>query len=170
MGAFRIFIADDHEVVRKGLCALLQAEPGWEICGEAADGREATEKVRELKPDAIILDIGMPGLNGIDATRQMVRRLPTLGVLILSMHSDEAYIVQALKAGARGYMLKDSADTDLIRGVEAVAAGKCEGNGVKWPAWSRSRRRTQDVCAKLCVMPVFVRFAENARGIVTIAA
>ncbi|MGA8761485.1 MAG: response regulator transcription factor, partial [Candidatus Sulfotelmatobacter sp.] len=73
MGAFRIFIADDHEVVRKGLCALLQGEPGWEICGEASDGRAATEKIRELKPDVSILDIGMPGLNGLEATRQIMK-------------------------------------------------------------------------------------------------
>jgi CheY-like chemotaxis protein len=91
---------------------------------EASDGRDAVRQALSTQPDVAVLDIGMPFLNGIEATRQVVRRLPTTHVLILSMHSDEAYIIQALKAGARGYMLKDSADTDLIRGVAAVAAGK----------------------------------------------
>lgn len=91
---------------------------------EASDGREAVRQALELEPDVAVLDIAMPVLGGIEATRQIVRRLPDLGILILSMHSEEAFITQALQAGARGYLLKDSADTDLIRGVTAVAAGK----------------------------------------------
>jgi DNA-binding NarL/FixJ family response regulator len=91
---------------------------------ETSDGREAIRQTLSLRPDVAILDIGMPLLNGIEATRQIVRRLPTIAVVILSMHSDEPYIIQALQAGARAYLLKDSADTDLIRGVTAAVAGK----------------------------------------------
>src|ERR1700690_3080520 len=124
MAAFRILIADDHEVVRKGLCALLQAEPGWEICGEAADGREAAEKVRELKPDVIILDIGMPGLNGLEATRQIMRDDPRARVLILTLHDSDQVVREVLNAGARGFLLKSDAARDLVVAVEALRRGK----------------------------------------------
>jgi two-component system, NarL family, response regulator NreC len=120
----RILIGDDHTLVRQGLRKILEDQPEWEVVAQASDGREAVRLALAEEPDVAILDIGMPLLNGIDATRQIVRRLPGIAVLILSMHSEEAYITQALKAGARGYLLKDSADTDLIRGVVAVAAGK----------------------------------------------
>ena len=96
MATFRIFIADDHEVVRKGLCALLQAEPGWEICGEASDGREAAEKVRELKPDVTILDIGMPSLNGLEATRQIIKEDPRAKVLVLTLHDSDQVVREVL--------------------------------------------------------------------------
>lgn len=124
MGKLRILIGDDHTLVRQGLRKILEEQPGWEVVAETGDGRQAVKEGLSLQPDVIILDIGMPLLNGIEATRQIVRRLPSIGVLILSMHADEAYITQALQAGARGYLLKDSADTDLIRAVGAVAAGK----------------------------------------------
>jgi len=124
MAAFRIFIADDHEVVRKGLCALLQAEPGWEICGEAADGRQATEKVRELKPDAIILDIGMPGLNGLEATRQIIKEDPRARVLILPFHDPDQVVRHVPTAGARGFLLKSDAARDLVVAVEALKRDK----------------------------------------------
>jgi two-component system response regulator NreC len=124
MPKLRILLGDDHTVVRQGLRKILESQPDWEVVGEAADGRETVAQTLELKPDVAVIDIAMPLLNGIEATRQIVRRLPDIAVLILSMHSDEAFITPALQAGARGYVLKDSADTELIRGVTAVAAGK----------------------------------------------
>jgi len=124
MAKVRILLGDDHTLMRQGLRKILEARPEWEVVAEASDGRDAVRQMSSLQPDVAILDIGMPLLNGIDATRQIVRRFPKIQVLILSMHSAEAYIIQALKAGARGYLLKDSADTELIRAVAAVAAGK----------------------------------------------
>jgi two-component system response regulator NreC len=124
MAKLRILLGDDHTLLRHGLRKILQERAEWEVVAEAGDGREAVRQTLALRPDVAILDIGMPLMNGIEATRQIVRRLPDLRVLILSMHANEPYIIQALKAGARGYLLKDSADTDLIRGVSAVAAGK----------------------------------------------
>jgi DNA-binding NarL/FixJ family response regulator len=103
---------------------ILEDRHDWEVVAEAGDGREAVRKVLELEPDVAVLDIGMPRLNGIEATRQIVKRSQAARVLILSMHSDEAYITQALQAGAKGYLLKDSADVDLIRAVTDVAAGR----------------------------------------------
>jgi two-component system response regulator NreC len=120
----RILLADDHTLLRQGLRKILQERSDWEVVAEAGDGREAVRQTLAVQPDIAILDIGMPLLNGIEATRQIVRRLPDIHILILSMHANEAYIIQALKAGAKGYLLKDSADTDLIRGVVAVASGK----------------------------------------------
>jgi two-component system, NarL family, response regulator NreC len=120
----RILLSDDHTLVRQGLRKILEAHPGWQVVAETADGRQAVSQTMALEPDVAILDIGMPLLNGIEATRQIVRRAPGVRVLILSMHADEAYITQALQAGAKGYLLKDSADTDLIRGVADIAAGK----------------------------------------------
>ena len=110
--------------MRHGLRKILEERRDWEVVDEAGNGREAVKKIIDLVPDIAVLDIGMPLLNGIEATRQVVRRAPSVRVLILSMHSDEAYITQALQAGAKGYLLKDSADTDLIRAVTDVAAGR----------------------------------------------
>jgi DNA-binding NarL/FixJ family response regulator len=120
----RILLGDDHTLVRQGLRKILETRPDWEVVAEAGDGREAVRQAYTLHPNVVVIDIGMPLLNGIEATRQIVRRLPDTRVLILSMHSHEAYITQALQAGARGYLLKDSADTDLIRGVAEIAAGR----------------------------------------------
>jgi DNA-binding NarL/FixJ family response regulator len=124
MAKLRILLGDDHTIVRQGLRKILETQPEWSVVAEASDGREAVRQTLTLQPEVAILDIGMPRLNGIEATRQIVRRLPNIAVVILSMHSDEPYIIQALQAGARAYLLKDSADTDLIRGVAAAAAGK----------------------------------------------
>jgi DNA-binding NarL/FixJ family response regulator len=124
MAKIRLLLGDDHTLLRQGLRKILEEQRDWEVIAEASDGRDAVRQTLATQPDVVILDIGMPLLNGIEATRQIVRRLPNIRVLILSMHSDEAYIIQALQAGARGYLLKDSADIELIRAVTAVAAGK----------------------------------------------
>ena len=120
----RILIADDHGIVRTGLKLLLDRVPEMEVVGEAADGREAVRLAQELKPDIIIMDIGMPLLNGLDAAAQIVRENRRIGIIMLSMHTDESYILRALDAGAKGYLLKDHADEDLEQAVRCVATGK----------------------------------------------
>jgi two-component system, NarL family, response regulator NreC len=120
----RILIADDHGIVRKGLRLQLEQNPDFEVVGEAADGREAVRMTEELKPNVVVMDIAMPDLNGIQATAQIVKRNPGTGVIILSMHSDESYLTRTLAAGAKGYLLKDSADVDLYRAVQSVGQGK----------------------------------------------
>ena len=124
MARLRVLLADDHTVVRQGLRKVLEESPEWEVVAEAGDGREAVRQAEELKPDVAIIDIAMPLLNGIEATRQIVKRSPSTRVLVLTMHLDEAYVNQMLKAGATGYLLKDSADVDLIHAVDAVSKGK----------------------------------------------
>lgn len=124
MGRIRILLADDHGVVRQGLRFILERQTDMEVVGEAGTGREALKLTEELNPDIVIMDIAMPQLNGIEATAQIVKRSPLTGVIILSMHSDEGYLVRALSAGARGYLLKDSAEIDLVRAVQAVASKK----------------------------------------------
>jgi len=124
VSAIRILLADDHGIVRKGLRALLEGLAEAEIVGEAADGREAVRLAAELTPDVVVMDVAMPQLNGIDATAQIVKREPRTGVIMLSVHSDESYVLRALGAGAKGYLLKDTADADLLRAVESVALGK----------------------------------------------
>lgn len=121
MNKIRVLLADDHGVVRKGLRFLVERQSDMEVIGEASNGREAVKLAEELSPEVIIMDIAMPQLNGINATAQIVKRNPDAGVIILSMHSDEGYLVRALTAGAKGYLLKDSAEADLVRAVQAVA-------------------------------------------------
>lgn len=120
----RILLADDHTILRKGLRLLLERERDFEVVGEASNGREALEIAEQTRPEIAIIDIGMPILNGIEATQRISAALPNTSVIILSVHSDEGYILRALKAGARGYLLKDSAETDLIQAVRAIGAGK----------------------------------------------
>jgi two-component system, NarL family, response regulator NreC len=124
VGVLRIVVADDHTLFRQGLRRVLQEQPGWEVVAEANDGAEAVRRTLELEPHVAILDIAMARLNGVDATRQIVRRLPEVRVLIVSMYADEVFVTQALQAGAHGYLLKDSADTDLVRAVTDLANGK----------------------------------------------
>ena len=121
---FRILVADDHEVVRRGLCALLRNQPEWEVCGEAKDGRDAVEKVLALKPEVVILDIGMPNLNGLEATRQILKANPQVKVLILTLHDSDQVVQEVLNAGARGFLLKTDAARDLVAAVEALRRNK----------------------------------------------
>src|ERR1700686_3331213 len=116
----RILIADDHEVVRRGLCTLLQTHEGWEICGEAKDGREAVEKAKQVRPDVVILDVGMPNLNGLAATRQLLQLNPQQKVIVLTITDSDHVIREALGAGPRGFVLKSDAARDLISAVEAL--------------------------------------------------
>src|SRR3954451_3342381 len=120
----RIVLADDHVVMRSGLRLVLERQPDLSVVGEASNGREVLEIVGHLTPDVVILDVSMPLLNGIEAAKRIAADHPKIAVMILSMHADEAYILRALKAGARGYLLKDSAEMDLIQAVRAVSAGK----------------------------------------------
>ena len=125
MAALRILLADDHTVVRQGLRKVLEERPEWQVVAEAGDGREAVRLAEQHKPDVAVLDVAMPLLNGIEATRQIAQaRAAAPRVLVLSMYSDEAYVTQILKAGATGYLLKDSADVDLLQAVSAVSQGK----------------------------------------------
>ncbi len=120
MEKLRILIADDHEVVRQGVRNLLEGRPGWEVCAEAVDGRDAVEKAVELKPDIVILDIGMPNLNGLEATRQILHNRPEAKVLILTIHESEQVVREVLEAGARGYLLKSDTGRDLVSAIEAL--------------------------------------------------
>lgn len=124
MNPIRILIADDHGVMRRGLRLQLEQCAAFEVVGEASDGRQAVQLAEELQPDIVLMDIGMPNLNGIEATAQIGKRLPAIKVIILSMHSDEEFLLRALTAGAKGFLLKESGDTDLERAVRAVAQGK----------------------------------------------
>jgi len=124
MNKVRVLLADDHTLMRAGLRVLLERQPDFAVVGEAEDGRQTVQLVETLQPDVVVMDIAMPNLNGIEATRQIVDKSPRTSVVILSMHSDESYILRSLKAGARAYLLKDSAEADLIRAIHAVRDGK----------------------------------------------
>lgn len=124
MKKLRVLLADDHIVMRSGLRALLDRQPNLEVVGECENGRETVELAGSLRPDVVVMDVGMPGLNGIEATRTIVDQHSSPAVVILSMHADESYVMRALKAGARGYLLKDSAAADLIGAIQAVSQGK----------------------------------------------
>ena len=124
MSKLKVLLADDHAVVRKGLRFVLERDGNVEVIGEAADGREAVKLAERLTPQVVVMDIAMPNLNGIEAAAQILKKNPRIGVVILSMYSDEGYLVRALSAGAKGYLLKDSAEEDLVRAVESVGQGK----------------------------------------------
>ena len=124
MNTIRVLLADDHTLIRAGLRLVVSSQPDLTVVGEANDGREAVALAEKLKPDVAVLDIGMPSLNGIEACRQIRAALPGTYVVMLSMHSDEGYVLRALKAGANAYLLKDSAEADLARAIHSVVAGK----------------------------------------------
>ncbi len=124
MKKLRILLADDHIVMRTGLRALLERQPNLEVVGESENGRETVALAASLSPDVVVMDVGMPVMNGIEATQTIVTQCPTTAVVILSMHADESYVMRALKAGARGYLLKDSAAADLMGAIQAISQGK----------------------------------------------
>lgn len=124
MKKLRVLLADDHNLIRAGLRLVVAQQPDFVVAGEAGNGREAVSMAESLAPDVVVMDIGMPDLNGIEACRQIREKHPETQVVMLSMHSDEAYILRALKAGARAYLLKDSAEADLARAIHAAAEGK----------------------------------------------
>jgi len=124
MRTIRVLLADDHQLMRSGIRLMLERETDLSVVGEANDGREAVALAKSLRPDVVVMDIGMANLNGIEAAQQMTGDSPEIAVVMLSMHSDESYVLRALKAGARAYLLKDSAEADLIKAVHAVAGGK----------------------------------------------
>src|SRR5689334_1260325 len=123
MGQIRVLLADDHGLLRKGVRSVLSQDSAIVIAGEANDGDEAVRLAEELSPDVIVMDVAMPGLNGLDAAASITRRDRRIGVILLTMYSDEEYLVRAVSSGVRGYLLKDSAEPDLVRAVKAVAAG-----------------------------------------------
>jgi DNA-binding NarL/FixJ family response regulator len=123
MGNLRLLVADDHDVVRKGVRTLLEEQPGWEVAAEAADGREAVEKAKQVQPDVTILDLSMPELNGLEAAKEILKTVPTK-VLILTMYDSDPLIRQTLEAGARGYLLKSDAGRDLVSAVDALRRNK----------------------------------------------
>lgn len=120
----RILLADDHTVVRRGLRLLLEGQPEFSVVAEAADGKQAVDAAEAAKPDVVVLDIAMPNLNGIEAAQRILSVAPATAIVVLSMHADEGYVLRALKAGAKGYLLKDSAEGDLIEAIKSVTRGK----------------------------------------------
>src|SRR5438105_15654303 len=120
MSALRILVADNHEIVRRGICALLKSHAGWDVCAEAADGREAVEKAKQLDPDVVILDIGMPNVNGLTAARQILQNDPQQKILILTITDSEQIVREVLQAGANGFVLKSDAARDLLTAVTAI--------------------------------------------------
>ncbi len=124
MDKITIVLADDHTVVREGLGALLNAEPDFRVVGEANDGLEAVRLTERLQPSVLLVDLAMPGLVGLEVIRQVTKRFPEIHVIVLSMHATEDYVLEALRNGASGYILKESSVTEVVKGVRAVAAGR----------------------------------------------
>lgn len=124
MGRIRVLVADDHTIVRQGLVGILKASEEMDVVGEAAEGSEAVEKAIKTKPDVVVLDISMPRMNGLEAARRIREALPSARILVLTMHDDEEYVLQMVRAGASGYLLKESAASELLAGILALKAGK----------------------------------------------
>ncbi len=124
MEQIRILLSDDHNILRDGMRLLLERQPGFVVVGEASDGRETLDLAQNHQPDVVVMDIAMPNMNGIEATRRITEKHPNMGVVILSMHYDESYVIRSLKAGARAYLLKDAMKSELIAAIHAVAEGR----------------------------------------------
>ena len=124
MTGLRVMVVDDHEVVRRGVCSLIESHPGWDVCGEAVDGHDAVEKAKELSPDVIVIDLTMPRLSGLQAIREVRKVAPRAEVLVLTMHDSEQMAREVLEAGARGYLMKSDAGRELVQAVEAVSQHK----------------------------------------------
>ncbi len=124
MAQLRVLVADDHAIVLKGLKALIETKPDWQVCGQALNGQEAVKKTHELKPDVVVMDLSMPGLNGLEAAREILEEKPAPEVLILTVHESEQMLREALKAGVGGYLLKSDAGPDLLTAVEALSRHK----------------------------------------------
>ena len=124
MEQIRILLSDDHNILRDGMRLLLERQPGFVVVAEASDGRETLDLVQNHQPDVVVMDIAMPNMNGIEATRRITEKYPRMGVVILSMHYDESYVIRSLKAGARAYLLKDAVKSELIAAIHAVAEGR----------------------------------------------
>src|SRR5579872_2471230 len=124
MEQIRILLSDDHNILREGMRLLLERQPGFVVVGEASDGRETLDLVQNHQPDVVVMDIAMPNMNGIEATRRITEKHPKMSVVILSMHYDESYVIRSLKAGARAYLLKDALKSELIAAIHAVMEGR----------------------------------------------
>ena len=124
MSNIRILVADDHDIVRRGVCTVMENHPGWEVCAEACDGREAVEKTIKLKPDVLVLDLHMPGLNGIEAARQILRQNPDQRIVVLTIADSEQLIFELLKIGVKGYLLKSDAARELVAAVDALRSNR----------------------------------------------
>jgi DNA-binding NarL/FixJ family response regulator len=160
MSNLRILVADDHEVVRQGLRSILEAQPGWRICGEATSGQEAISRANELRPDVIVLDFSMPDMNGLEATRQIRRILPNTEVLVLTMHDSERLAREFLKAGARGFILKSDAGGVLVEAVRNISRHEPFFTSKVAPALPNSYPRSQRVRDETVNDPLTVRERE----------
>jgi DNA-binding NarL/FixJ family response regulator len=120
----KVLLVDDHALVRRGFRRMLEDEPSFQVVGEASDGGEAVKRAEELRPDVIVMDCALPQVNGIEAARQILKKLPDTAILMLSMHSEDTLVRQALEAGARGYILKNALDLDLVSAIKKVAGGQ----------------------------------------------